>query len=683
MLKNFGPFSPKVKNLLHGGDYNPDQWLDSPEILKEDLRLMKLARCNAATVGIFAWTALEPEEGRFNFGWLDKIMDELHQNGVQVILATPSGAKPAWMAKKYPEIRRVDRNGIRQAYKGRHNNCYSSPVYREKTAGLNSKLAERYGKHPALILWHVSNEYNHGECHCENCYARFRGWLKKKFGTLEQLNQACWNAFWSHTYTDWDQVEAKDEENIGMELLWRKFTTDLCVDFFKSEAAPLRKISPAIPITTNFMSATYSGLDYSKIAEEEDVVSWDSYPVWHKGDDFREASLTAFSHDAMRAMKGGKPFLLMESTTEGTNWMEVSKSKKPGMNLPSTLQAIAHGADSGLYFQWRKGRGGSEQFHGAVVDHAGHEGTRVFKDVARTGEVLEKLTPVLGTTVDAEVALIWDWETRWAIEYAKGPRNRQKNEEQDAQEHYFQFWKRGIPVDPVCAKKDISKYKAVIAPYMFVLDKEFAERIEAFVSAGGVFITTYLAATVDSNGLCHLGGRPGLIRKVLGIWAEEVDALWDQDRQEIAGLKGNVLGLKGPYPARHYADIVHLEGAKALAHYKNDWYAKSPAVTLNRYGKGKAYYLASRNSEDFLSDFYAGLVKDLGLRRILSGRIPEGVEVAERSDEKSRFVFLTNFRPSTKTVPLGILKGVDLLTGRKVSGKLRLGPYEAAVIRKP
>ena len=680
MAENFGPVSPKVARILHGGDYNPDQWLDYPAVLKEDLRLMKLSHVNCATVGIFAWAALEPEEGHFEFGWLDKVMDDLHQNGVQVILAAPTGAKPAWMSQKYPEIRRVDRNGQRQPHKGRHNHCYSSPVYREKSVAINTQLAERYGQHPALILWHINNEYNHGECHCGFCYSNFRDWLRKRFGTLEALNHACWNRFWSHTYTAWDQVEPVDEENLGLELLWRKFTTDLCMDYFKAESGPFRRMTPGIPLTTNFMGAYYGGLDYNKLADAEDVVSWDSYPAWHKGDDAWEAAVTALSHDAMRAMKGGKPFLLMESTPEGTNWMEVGKTKKPGMLAAASVQALAHGADSNLYFQWRKGRGGFEQFHGAMVDHAGHENTRVFKEVARTGSLLEKLSPVLGTTVEAQVALIWDWETRWAIEFAKGPRNSQKNYEQDGQEHYFEFWKRGIPVDPIGRSRDFSRYKIVVAPYLYVTDQSLAERIESFVKAGGLFITTYLAGVVDENSLCHLGGRPGLLRKVMGLWAEETDVLLNQDRQTVSGSVRNPLKLRGPYPVRHYADIVHLEGAKALASYDQGWYAGSPAVTVHGYGKGEAYYLAARNNQEFLSDFYEALAGKAGLRRVVDAKIPDGVEVCERLDQKRRFVFLTNFRESPRTVPLGRLKGRDLVSGKKVSRLLRLKPYQTAVV---
>jgi beta-galactosidase len=604
------------------------------------------------------------------------------KQGGHIVLATPSGSKPAWLSKKYPEVCRVERNGLRMAHGGRHNHCYSSPVFRRKVSEMSERLARRYKDHPALIMWHINNEFNGGECHCNFCYARYRSWLKQRYGSLKALNHAWWNHFWAHAYSSWDEIEAKDSENTPGELDWRRFISDNCIDYFKHEIAPLKRLTPKVPVTANFMGAYYGGLDYWKLAAAEDVVSWDSYPQWHRGDDVWEASTVAFSHDVMRSMKHGKPFILMESTPEGTNWQAVGKGKAPGMHLASSLQAVAHGSDSVMYFQWRKGRGSCEQFHGAVVDHAGHENTRLFKEVAATGALLEKLSPLIGTSPDAEVAMMWDQDTRWAVELARGPRNRDKDFERDAQEHYFELWKRGIPVDGVNLDSDISKYKVLIATSLFMLTEDFARKIEAFVRKGGVLVTTYLAGTINESMLCHLGGRPGLLRKVLGIWAEETDALADTERQTVVGKGGPGFGLKGSFPARHYADIVHLEGAEALATYGHSWYAKSPALTENSYGRGKAYYLAARGSRDLLDQFYGRLAKRAGLRTVLDAKIPKGVEVCERADESRRFVFLINFNAKACSVPLGRFKGVDMDSGKRAGKRVRLGAYGVAVLRQ-
>ena len=252
----YPPINPKLPHFIHGADYNPDQWLDYPEVLAEDLRLMKLANCNAMSVGIFAWAALEPEEGRFEFGWLDRVMDQLAANGIYAILATPSGARPAWLSQKYPEVLRVEADRKRILHGNRHNHCYTSPVYREKVEIINTKLAERYKEHPALLVWHVSNEYG-GECHCALCQEKFRAWLRNKYQTLTALNQAWWTAFWSHTYTDWSQIESPaphgEGSNHGLNLDWKRFVTHQTLDFFKHECAPLRAITPTVPVTTNFM----------------------------------------------------------------------------------------------------------------------------------------------------------------------------------------------------------------------------------------------------------------------------------------------------------------------------------------------------------------------------------------------------------------------------------------------
>jgi beta-galactosidase len=276
--RRFDPICPKCSHLLHGGDYNPDQWIATPEIWDQDMRLMKLSGCNAMSIGIFAWAALEPAEGQFEFGWLDTIMDKLAANEAYAVLATPSGAKPAWMSRAYPEIRRVKADGVRQPHHARHNHCRTSPVYRAKCQIINGKLAERYKDHPALLVWHASNEYNGNDCICELCLAAFRDWLRERYDNdIDKLNHAYWSNFWAHTFPDFDDVEPIDRGIHGLMLDWERFKTHQTIDFYKAETAPLREITPDIPITTNFMPGSDT-LDYGTFAKAVDVISWDFLP---------------------------------------------------------------------------------------------------------------------------------------------------------------------------------------------------------------------------------------------------------------------------------------------------------------------------------------------------------------------------------------------------------------------
>jgi beta-galactosidase len=512
MNNKYPPITTKYPHFLHGADYNPDQWIATPEIWEEDIRLMKLAHCNVMSVGIFAWTALEPEEGTFEFGWLDRIMDMLAENGIYAILATPSGARPAWMSQKYPEVLRVQANRVRNLHGQRHNHCFTSPVYRKKCQIINHKLAERYQKHPALILWHVSNEYG-GDCHCDLCQDAFRQWLRNRYADdLDKLNHAWWSGFWSHTFTDWSQIEspAPHGENLvhGHNLDWKRFVTDQTVDFMKHEIAPLRELTPDIPVMTNF-HGDLSDLNYWKFVSELDVMSWNLYPTWHSPKPTWElACAAAFVYDLTRSLKGGKPFMLNESTPSVTSWQPVAKLKRPGMHVLSSMQAVAHGSDTVQYFQWRKSRGSSEKFHGAVVDHCGHEHTRVFRDVTEVGQILEKLDPIPGTTVHSEVAIIFDWENRWAIEDAQGPRQEKKDYPETCIRHYQTFWNQGVPIDVIDMDSDFFGYKLLIAPMLYMIRPGVAERVAQFVESGGTFVTTYWSGIVDEYDLCFLEDFP-------------------------------------------------------------------------------------------------------------------------------------------------------------------------------
>jgi beta-galactosidase len=699
MPDRYPPINPRFPHLLHGGDYNPDQWPEA--VWEEDMRLLKLAHCNTLSVNIFAWARLEPAEGQFDFGWLDRVMDMLAANNAYAVLATPSGARPAWLSQKYPEVLRVSPERQRNLHGRRHNHCWTSPVYREKVTIVNTKLAERYQKHPALLIWHISNEYG-GECHCDLCQAAFREWLQKRYESLEALNHAWWTAFWSHTYTDWSQIESPSPigENLlhGHNLDWKRFTTDRAVDFLRHEIAPLRAITPDVPITTNFMG-TYPGLNYWRLAPELDVISWDSYPLWHQQtersniggqsvlrpveDDAELGANIGFRHDINRCLLGGKPFMLMESTPSMTNWMPYAKLKRPGMHALSSMQAVAHGSDTVQYFQWRKSRGSSEKFHGAVVDHAGHEHTRVFRDVAEVGQMLAKLDDLVGTTVPAQVGLIYDWENKWAMDDAQGPSQGDKGGLDECQRHYKAFWDRGIPVDVIDMEQDFSRYKLLVAPMLYMVRPGVAERITAFVQSGGTFVATYLSGIVDETDLCFLGGWPGPLRPVLGIWDEEIDALTPADSNAVTPLAGNALGLSRVYPARDFCSLIHTESAEALAVYAADFYAGRPAITVNHYGSGRAYYLAFRSDMQSVSDFYGHLLATLDIVPALNTALPAGVTAQIRTDGTRDFIFVLNFTPRPQTVMLDDRAYTDKLTGAAAVGALGLGPYGLAVLERP
>lgn len=686
MKKIYPPVSAKVPRMLHGADYNPEQWLRYPEVLEEDIRLMKLAKCNVMSVGIFSWVSLEPEEGVFTFDWLDRVLDSFAANGIYALLATPSGARPAWMSARYPEVLRVGANRVRNLHGFRHNHCYTSPVYREKVRVINGKLAERYGHHPAVIGWHVSNEFG-GDCHCNYCQDAFRVWLKNKYGTLDELNHAWWTAFWSHTYTDWHQIESPaphgETQVHAMNLDWRRFVTDRTVDFIRHEIAPLKAANPKLPVTTNLMEF-YEGLNYWKFADVLDVLSWDSYPTWHDAaDDSRQAARIAMMHDIVRSIKGGRPFMLMESTPSMTNWQAVSKLKRPGMHLLSSLQAVAHGSDTVQYFQWRKSRGSSEKLHGAVVGHAGHEHTRVFADVTGVGSVLEKLDCIVGTAVPAEVAVVFDWENRWAVKDAQGPRNIGIKYEETVQAHYLPFWRQGVPVDVIDMEADFSKYKLLVAPMLYMVRTGVGERIERFVENGGTFVATYWSGIVDEHDLCFLGGFPGPLRKTLGIWSEEIDGLHDRDLNGILPVAGNEFGLCAEYDAVELCDLIHPEGAEVLAVYRSDFYAGRAALTVNRLGQGKAYYIASRNKEPFYDDFYGKLIKQAGIARAVGSDLPEGVNVQLRTDGEHDYVFVMNFSVHAHTFSLDGKPYTDVLSGEQVESALKLPPYAVRILKRP
>lgn len=667
--------------LLHGGDYNPDQWLDYPEILAKDLALMEKAKANTFSLGIFAWSTLEPEEGVFRFDWLDKIMGDIHEMGGNVILATPSGARPAWLSQKYPEVLRTNERREKQLHGGRHNHCFSSPVYREKVAIINKKLVERYGNHTALLMWHISNEYS-GDCHCDYCQENFRSWLKQKYKTLEALNEAWWGPFWSHTYSDWSQVESPSSlgETMvhGLNLDWKRFVTDQTIDFYQHEIKDIRRVTPNIPITTNFMADTndlipFQSLDYGEFSKYVDIISWDCYPAWHNdwGTTADLASKVGFINDQYRSLKQ-QPFLIMESTPSSVNWHDVNKAKRPGMHLLSSLQFIAHGSDSNLYFQWRKSRGSSEKFHGAVVDHDNSEENRVFQEVTEVGRSLEKIKAVKGSYKKAKVGIIFDWANSWALEDAQGFSQQSKRYAQTLQEHYRSFWNADIPVEVITPKSDFSKYDLVIAPMLYLIEEETMDKFTEYVTQGGHLVSTYVTGYVNETDLTYLNGWPKKLQKLFGIAVKETDTLYPKDRNQLNYQSKS-------YEVQDYCSIVELKGAQSLGSYVQDFYAQQSAVTKHTVGAGSAYYIGARTSQDFLTDFYRALAQELSLTNpwVVVGH-PD-VSVQSRDFEEESYYFVMNFSEETQIIEVAE-ESTDLLTGEKISKHIQLQPYGVKVL---
>ena len=595
-----------IDRFIYGGDYNPEQWLDRPDIFKQDLLLMKKAHINTVTLGVFSWSTLEPIKDCFNFTWLIDIIDKLYDNGIQVILATPSGARPRWLAETYPEVLRVREDRTRQLYGERHNHCYTSPAYRERVRIINQKLAKTFRNHPGVILWHISNEYR-GECHCPLCQEAFRNWLKNKYKDINSLNRAWWTTFWSHTYNSFHQIESPssigDHGLHGLNLDWKRFVTDQTVDFMCEEIHALRDGGATQPVTTNFMD-DYKGLNYYNLAKHIDYVSWDSYPAWNKEDEIRTAYNTALQHDLMRSMKQ-KPFLLMESCPSSPNWQAISKLKKPGLLQSASLQAIAHGSDSVQYFQIRQSRGSFEKFHGAVIDHYGGSDTRVFNEVTETGASLIELKQVIGSKVDSSAAIIYDMENRWAMEDAKGPRNEGLFYHESVLKSYQALRKAALNVDIINMEQSLDSYKLVVAPMLYMFRSGIETKLRTFVENGGILIMTYWSGIVNETDLCYLEGTPHSLLDVFGLRSKEIDGLYEWEENSLIPIPENSLQLHTSYKCKNLCDLVQLNGATPLMNYGSDFYQGTPALTVNQYGKGYAYYICTDAEELFYHDFYA------------------------------------------------------------------------------
>ncbi|MDF2709546.1 MAG: Beta-galactosidase [Nonomuraea muscovyensis] len=645
----------RVPGLLFGGDYNPEQWPE--EVWAEDVRLMAEAGVTMATVAVFAWSRLEPEPGAYDFAWLDRVLDLLHEHGVAADLATATATPPPWLVRDHPEVMPVDAQGVRLEFGSRQGYCPSSPVFREHAVRLAAAMATRYGGHPALAMWHVGNEYaDHTlECFCPESARHFRAWLRARYGTVAALNTAWGTSCWGQHYTGFEQVEpprkAPGPVNPGQLLDWRRFCSDALLELFAAERDTLREITPDIPVTTNFMSLLH-GLDYWRWAAAEDLVSDDAYP--DPADPGSHVAV-ALSYDLMRSLKR-RPWLLLESAPSAVSWREVNAPKPPGMMRLHSLQAVAHGADGVMFFQWRQARYGPEKFHSAMLPHGGVH-TRGWRDTLRLGADLRRLGEVAGTATRAEVALVFGWDSWWGLEAPESmPSNRLRLKEL-LLAWYAPLHARGIAVDLAPPDRDLSDYRVVIVPNLYLCTAEQAKRLAAYT---GELVVGPFSGVVDESDQVHDGGAPGPLRDLLGVAVEEFWPLPDGATQRVRHAGG------GTGRARTWTEWLRPDDDVAvLARYEGGDLDGLPAVTR----RGTATYVSC-------------LLDDVTpvLDRVLDGvpaiGPPPGVEAVRRG----RHLFLLNHTTAPQQVTLPY-RGRDLLTDTDLRGVVRLAPRDAVVLR--
>ena len=643
-----------MAELYYGGDYNPEQW--SPEVWAEDMVLMRQAGVNLVTVGVFSWSSLEPEPGRYEFGWLDRVLDLLAGNGIRVNLATPTASPPPWFSLAHPEALPVTADGVRLLHGSRDTYCVCSPAYREAAVGIARALGERYGSHPALEMWHVHNEYG-TTCYCDQVAVSFRRWLEDRYGGLAALNEAWTTAFWSQGYSAWEQVfpprRTQYLANPAQVLDFRRFFSDELLTAYREQKAILRSLSPGIPITTNFVFGSWVPVDHWRWAREVDLVAIDHYP---EGAGIEAEQQTAFGADLARSWAGGGSWLLMEQAAGSLNDDGRMHAKEPGRMARHSVSHIARGSRGSLFFQWRASRGGSERFHTAMVPHAGPD-SRAFREITALGEALPRLAEADEGAVDAEVAILWDAESWWATD-GPGLPSPEIDYLAAVRAAHRQLWSLGVSVDFSHPTGDLSRYRAVIVPSLYLVSDEAAAAINRYAEGGGQLLVTSLSGIADATSQIRLGGYPGAFRDVLGLRVEEflpVDSV-DLD----TGDRGT-----------GWSERLRLEGAEALARYQGGQLDGLPAITRHH----NAWYVSTWLDDPSYKSLVDKVIRAAG---ITPPDLPEGVEVITRSSGKTRWRFILNHTPHSVAFPGN---GVDLLTGETVGDEFTVPAGAWAVLR--
>ncbi|KND25768.1 beta-galactosidase [Streptomyces acidiscabies] len=661
-----------LTRLAFGGDYNPEQWPES--VWQEDVRLMREAGVTMVSVGIFSWALLEPARGQYDFGWLDRIIGLLHDNGIRVDLGTPTVVPPVWFYREHPEALPVAADGTRYAFGSRGAICHSSAAYRAAAANITTRLAERYADHPALAMWHVHNEYGVpvSACYCDSCAAHFRRWLETTYGGIEAVNAAWGTAFWGQRYASFEDITpprtAPTVGNPGQALDFKRFADATMRENFTAERDILHRLAPGVPVTTNFMTALSQcdSVDYWAWGREVDIVTNDHYLIT---DGRRTHVNLAMAADLTRSVGGGAPWILLEHSTSGINWQPRNPAKAPGEMARNSLAHVARGSEGAMFFQWRQSRRGAEKFHSAMVPHGGTD-TRVWREVVELGASLDALSPIRGSRTEADVAVLWDWQSWWAQNLAWRP-SEDADPRERADAFYEALYDRHLTVDFAHPESDLSTYPLVVVPALYLMTEAAGNNLRAYVAGGGTLVVSFFSGIVDEHDAVHDGAYPGALRDVLGLTVEEFSPLLAGETVRLTGADG--AELTGDV----WSEFVVPRGAETVWSFADGLAAGRPAVTRHRLGEGTAWYVSTRLGAEGLDTVLARAADDAG---ITPRELPRDVEVVRRSGENADYLFAINHTAGDVKVPLESA-GTELLTGDPASGHLAVPAGAVRVVR--
>ncbi|GAA1115322.1 beta-galactosidase [Kribbella jejuensis] len=656
-----GPLLPRLSGIAFGGDYYPEQWPET--VWAEDVRLMREAGVNLVSVGIFAWSELEPSPGRYEFGWLDRVLGLLDDAGIAVNLATPTAAPPPWFFRQHRDARIVGRDGRLLGVGGRQAFCANSPAYRAAATNITERLAERYADHPALAMWHVHNEYGgaNAHCYCETSAAAFRTWLRAHYIDLDDLNNAWGTAFWGQRYGDWAEIEPPLDSpmavNPAQQLDFFRFSSDTHLGNYLAERDLLRRLTPGVPITTNFMINNHKWADYQRWAREVDIVANDHYLYGERPGNQLELAMSA---DLTRSVAGGRGWLLMEHSTSAVNWQPRNIAKRPGELRRNSISHLARGSESALFFQWRASRSGGEKFHSAMVPHGGTR-TRVWHEVRELGAELAKLGELRGTQVVADVGLVWDYQSWWALELEWRPSVDLSYLDRIAA-FYESTWRGHLTADFVHPEGDLAQYPVLLVPSLYLTSPASAANLTTYVRHGGTIVVSYFSGIVDEHDTIHPGGHPGALRDLLGIHVEEFLPLREGEQVVLDdGATGDV-----------WAEHVVLDGAEPVRHYLDGPAAGGPAVTRHHVGDGTVWYISTRLTGEDLT----AVLREAGLP--YREGLPDDLELVRRAGADYTYLVAINHADCDAVLPGS---GDELLTGAACDGELVVPAGGVRVLR--